>query len=81
MRLRRYIVLSLSRRAQIYELATGDVLFNPHTSKRHKDMDPTAVHLAQIEGLLGQFPVRFLEKGGFAGHYFSNQGECAPSSI
>ncbi|TBU29016.1 kinase-like protein [Dichomitus squalens] len=64
----------------VYELATGDVLFNPHTSKRHKDMDHAAAHLAQIEGLLGQFPIRFLEQGRFAGHYFSNEGRLLHGS-
>ena len=55
----------------MFELATGDFLFEPQSgTKFSKDDD----HLAQIVELLGVFPRHFSITGKKSKHYFTSKG-------
>jgi len=56
----------------IFELITGDYLFDPQSGKRYsRDED----HLALIMELLGSIPKHMLRKGRYADRYFNRKGE------
>lgn len=54
----------------LFELLTGDFLFEPKSSEVHdKDDD----HLAQMFEMLGKFPSEWLLSGKRATHFFDNK--------
>ncbi|KAJ1789937.1 serine/threonine protein kinase, CMGC [Coemansia sp. RSA 2523] len=56
----------------IFELLTGDYLFEPHSGSRYsKDED----HIAQIMETLGPFSKKFALSGKFSGELFNRRGE------
>ncbi|KAJ2158783.1 serine/threonine protein kinase, CMGC [Coemansia sp. RSA 552] len=56
----------------IFELLTGDYLFEPHSGARYsKDED----HIAQIIETLGPFPKKFALSGRFSSELFNRRGE------
>ncbi|AOW00846.1 kinase-like domain-containing protein [Yarrowia lipolytica] len=56
----------------VFELLTGDYLFEPQTgSKYSKDDD----HIAQIIELLGKIPTSVLQTGKWTSEYFNDKGE------
>lgn len=57
----------------VFELATGNVLFNPRTggSDYNRDED----HLAQITQILGPIPKKLLDYGVHAREYLTKRGE------
>lgn len=56
----------------IFELLTGDYLFDPRTGKSYtKDDD----HIAQVIELLGPFPRSMLKESYYAREFFSAKGE------
>jgi len=63
-----------SHAAMIFELVTGDYLFNPKEDREHrysKDED----HLAQIAELCGKFKKSLTQKGRLAHEFFNRKGE------
>ncbi|KAL8140384.1 hypothetical protein V2J09_006405 [Rumex salicifolius] len=55
-----------------FELATGDVMFDPHTGNNYgKDED----HLAQMVELLGMVPRKIALGGRYSKHLFKRSGE------
>ncbi|KAJ7686685.1 kinase-like domain-containing protein [Mycena rosella] len=58
----------------MYEFARGAVLFNPTWQNEQTGMDRTQTHLAQMSGLLGEFPDSFLAKGEKTKDYFDESG-------
>ncbi len=55
-----------------FELATGDLLFEP---KKGKAFDKSDDHLAQMIELLGNIPRKFAAAGKFSKDYFDKRGE------
>ncbi|KAJ2664505.1 serine/threonine protein kinase, CMGC [Coemansia sp. RSA 1200] len=56
----------------IFELLTGDYLFEPHSGSRYtKDED----HLAQIIETIGPFPKKFALSGRYSAEFFNRRGE------
>ncbi|KAJ1735593.1 serine/threonine protein kinase, CMGC [Coemansia biformis] len=56
----------------LFELLTGDYLFEPHSGGRYpKDED----HVAQIIETLGPFPKKFALSGRFSGELFNRRAE------
>ncbi|KAJ1721408.1 serine/threonine protein kinase, CMGC [Coemansia erecta] len=56
----------------IFELLTGDYLFEPHSGNRYsKDED----HIAQIMETLGSFPKKFALSGRYSDELFNRRGE------
>lgn len=56
----------------VFELLTGDYLFEPQTgSKYSKDDD----HIAQIIELLGKLPTSILQTGKWTSEYFNDKGD------
>ncbi|RHZ22596.1 hypothetical protein DYB37_003585 [Aphanomyces astaci] len=56
----------------VFELATGELLFDPKSSKSYsRDED----HLAQMIELLGRIPKTFASNGKFSSEYFNRKGE------
>ncbi|KAJ1860675.1 serine/threonine protein kinase, CMGC [Coemansia sp. RSA 2703] len=56
----------------IFELLTGDYLFEPHSGNRYsKDED----HIAQIMETLGSFPKKFALSGKYSDELFNRRGE------
>ncbi|KAJ2636362.1 serine/threonine protein kinase, CMGC [Coemansia sp. RSA 1286] len=56
----------------IFELLTGDYLFEPHSGNRYsKDED----HVAQIMETLGNFPKKFALSGRYSDELFNRRGE------
>ncbi|KAI8325020.1 kinase-like protein [Martensiomyces pterosporus] len=56
----------------IFELLTGDYLFEPHSGSRYsKDED----HLAQIIETIGPFPKKFALSGKYSNELFNRRGE------
>jgi len=63
-----------SHAAMIFELVTGDYLFNPKENREHrysKDED----HLAQIAELCGKFKKSLTQKGQLAHEFFNREGD------
>lgn len=56
----------------VFELLTGDLLFEPKNGKRYDKNDD---HLAQIIELLGKFPTDFAINGEESYNYFTRRGE------
>jgi serine/threonine-protein kinase SRPK3 len=56
----------------IFELATGDFLFDPHSGK---DYDRDEDHLALMMELLGPLPIDLINKGMFAAEFYNKKGE------
>lgn len=52
----------------IFELITGDFLFNPRPGQAHKKNDD---HLALFMEMLGPMPKAFAMKGNMFDHYFT----------
>ncbi|KAI0073218.1 kinase-like protein [Panus rudis PR-1116 ss-1] len=59
----------------MYEFARGAALFDPTWQNNETGMDTTQTHLAQIAGLLGEFPVEFLKQGKKTPDYFDTNGK------
>lgn len=59
----------------MYEFARGAQLFDPSWQNEETGMNPPQTHLAQIMGLLGDFPPSMLAKGSKTGRYFDEQGK------
>jgi serine/threonine-protein kinase SRPK3 len=59
----------------VFELLTGDYLFDPkeHHRAYKKDED----HVAQMMELLGDFPPHFLKSGVFSNEIFNSRGMFA----
>eukprot|EP00173_Palmaria_palmata_P000164 Plantae.Rhodophyta-Palmaria_palmata.ctg10748.p1 GENE.Plantae.Rhodophyta-Palmaria_palmata.ctg10748~~Plantae.Rhodophyta-Palmaria_palmata.ctg10748.p1 ORF type:complete len:301 (-),score=59.79 Plantae.Rhodophyta-Palmaria_palmata.ctg10748:134-928(-) len=56
----------------IFELATGDFLFDPHSGKEYdRDED----HLALMMELLGPLPAHMIASGKYAPYYYNKCGE------
>jgi serine/threonine-protein kinase SRPK3 len=51
----------------IFELLTGDFLFNPRPGQQHKKNDD---HLALFMEMLGPMPAKFAKQGNMFDHYF-----------
>ena len=51
----------------VFELVTGDFLFNPRPGPEYKKNDD---HLAQFIEMLGPMPKRFAMQGNMFDHYF-----------
>ncbi|KAF8867649.1 kinase-like protein [Gymnopilus junonius] len=58
----------------IYEFARGSKLFDPAWKNEETGLDFPQTHLAQIVGVLGQFPRSLLERGERARNYFNEDG-------
>jgi len=56
----------------LFELATGDFLFDPHSDK---DYDRDEDHLALMMELLGPLPSTLIEKGQYSREFFTRSGE------
>eukprot|EP01041_Mallomonas_annulata_P008766 gene8766-18134_t len=56
----------------IFELLTGDLLFDPHAGK---NWDRDEDHLAMISELLGNFPRKVSSIGKYSGDYYNRKGE------
>lgn len=56
----------------LFELATGDFLFDPHSDK---DYDRDEDHLALMMELLGPLPPSLIEKGQYSREFFTRSGE------
>ncbi|ORY05114.1 kinase-like protein [Basidiobolus meristosporus CBS 931.73] len=56
----------------IFELRTGDYLFDPQSNARYTKSDD---HLAQVIELLGNLPKSVLATGQLTEEYFNNKGE------
>jgi serine/threonine-protein kinase SRPK3 len=56
----------------IFELATGDFLYDPHSGK---DYDRDEDHLALMMELLGPMPARMIKKGIYAKQFFNKNGD------
>lgn len=56
----------------IFELLTGDLLFEPKSGKDYQKNDD---HLAQIIELLGKMPKDFATNGSKSSNYFNRKGE------
>jgi serine/threonine-protein kinase SRPK3 len=64
--------LGLGREQQVFELITGDYLFDPQSGTKYgKDDD----HIAQIIELLGQFPKSLCLSGKWSQEIFNRKGE------
>ena len=55
----------------VFELLTGDLLFQPKSSRYTKEED----HIAQIVELLGPVPKKMIENGDFSSEVFNKRGE------
>ena len=56
---------------QVFELLTGEYLFDPKESRTYrKDED----HVAQMVELLGDFPNHFVRSGMYANEIFNSRG-------
>ncbi|ORY74140.1 kinase-like domain-containing protein [Protomyces lactucae-debilis] len=61
-----------SMACMVFELLTGDYLFDPKAGKSYdKDDD----HVAQMEELLGRFPKHIAHSGKFSGDLFNKKGQ------
>lgn len=56
----------------VFELLTGDLLFDPHAGK---SWDRDEDHLAMIVELVGNFPRKVSSVGKYASDYFNRKGE------
>lgn len=56
----------------IFELATGDFLFDPHSGK---DYDRDEDHLALMMELLGPLPAHMIARGNYSPQFYSKCGE------
>jgi serine/threonine protein kinase len=55
----------------LFELLTGDFLFDPHSGRSFSRDDD---HLALMMELLGPFPRSLLDRGKYSGEYFTKDG-------
>jgi serine/threonine protein kinase len=58
----------------IFELATGDLLFDPRASETD-DYDRDEDHLAQMSELLGKIPKKVALSGKYSKNFFNKKGE------
>ncbi|KIY65401.1 kinase-like protein [Cylindrobasidium torrendii FP15055 ss-10] len=58
----------------MHEFASGSALFDPTWDNEGSGLDHTQTHLAQIVGLLGDFPKAFRDQGTKSSKYFNTQG-------
>lgn len=56
----------------VFELLTGDFLFEPRSGKRHSKNDD---HLAQMMELIGEFPRHVALSGRYSRDYFNSSGD------
>jgi serine/threonine-protein kinase SRPK3 len=56
----------------IFELATGDFLYDPHSGK---DYDRDEDHLALMMELLGPLPAHMIKKGAYAKQFYNKSGD------
>lgn len=59
---------------QIYELARGAILFDPFWNNEASGMNPPQTHLAQMTGILGDFPLSLVRRGTESEQYFDEFG-------
>ncbi len=59
----------------MYEFARGALLFDPGRDTEISGMSPSETRLAQISGLLGQFPLNLVRKAADQARYFDRQGQ------
>ena len=57
-----------------FELATGDLLFDPRASETD-DYDRDEDHLAQMYELLGKIPKKVALSGKYSKNFFNKKGE------
>ena len=68
----RPVLIEVAYRAKVFELITGDYLFDPQSGTKYgKDDD----HIAQIIELLGPFPKTLYVSGKWSQEIFSRKGE------
>lgn len=67
-----YTVDIWSMACMVFELATGDLLFEPKSGGHHNKNDD---HLALMVELLGNIPNRYLQSGKYTREYFTRDGE------
>lgn len=65
---------------QMYEFARGAKLFDPGWNVDQSGMSRSQTHLAQVVGLLGEFPQSLIQSGKYAKRYFSDEGSHYSSS-
>ncbi|EMD36241.1 hypothetical protein CERSUDRAFT_115202 [Gelatoporia subvermispora B] len=58
----------------MYEFARGAKLFDPGWNVDQSGMSRSQTHLAQVVGLLGEFPQSLIQSGKYAKRYFSDEG-------
>lgn len=56
----------------VFELLTGDLLFEPKSGKTFEKNDD---HLAQIQELLGKMPFNLTQTGKYAANFFNRKGD------
>lgn len=56
----------------VFELLTGDLLFEPHAGKNYSKDDD---HLAQIMELLGRLPREMVTQGKYSSDYLTRSGD------
>ncbi|PPQ66988.1 hypothetical protein CVT26_009947 [Gymnopilus dilepis] len=64
----------------IYEFAKGTRLFDSSWRIEDIEMTPPQIHLAQMVGVLGEFPRSLLERGERAKNYFDDEGHLLVGS-
>tara|TARA_B110000908_G_scaffold163286_1_gene209707 strand:+ start:317 stop:877 length:561 start_codon:yes stop_codon:yes gene_type:complete len=66
----------------VFELLTGDLLFDPHKSSKAKTGKAAYTrdddHLAQMIELLGSFPKKVAVKGKYSRDFFNRKVRCVP---
>ncbi|KAJ3496429.1 hypothetical protein NLJ89_g10488 [Agrocybe chaxingu] len=60
--------------ALMYQFARGAQLFDPYWDTQRTGMSRSQTHIAQIVGLLGQFPRELVDKGENSSRYFDRDG-------
>ena len=58
----------------MYEFARGAKLFDPQWNIEESGLTPYETHLAQMVGLLGEFPRTLLDSSPRAKQYFNAEG-------
>jgi len=59
----------------LFELVTGDYLFNPKEDKRHQKYTRNDDHIAQMIELCGPFPEHMKKNGKYVRTFFNSKGE------
>lgn len=59
---------------QVYELLTGEALFDPFFQTAELGLSPEESHLIQMTELLGQIPEELVRAGEHSGRWFNESG-------